>query len=175
MRHFTVSRYHRLFNSARTRASMSVLSAIVVLMTLGGCMMKSMASPEDFIKEDRRLTEQITSSKDPDFLSDIYLKRARLRLRYDNPGADCRGALDDLQHTVDLKPNQRQVENIKDWLTALHRLTYLEQEADKFRTKNVQAERQIRTLQNNVQALRKTIEELQSLELQMEQKRQRLR
>ena len=161
---------------------MSCLSTIIVLMTLGGCMMKSMASPEEFIKEDRRLTEQITSGKDPDVLSGIYLKRARLRLRHDNPGADYRGALDDLQYTIDLKPDQRQVQDIKDWMAALHRLTYLEQEADIFGTKNIRAEHQIRTLRNNVdqlekqeQALRKTIEELQSLELQMEQERQRLR
>jgi len=162
------------------------LIGILVLTALGGCTnvkhVKHVPVEEDLVKEEKLLTESIENEINPFFLAEVYLRRARLRLRADSPHSDYGGALEDLKKAVDLKPELSTGKDISNWLAALGRLDDLNQEVAQLKAKNDQTERQNRTLRSNIeqlekqeQELRKTIEELQALELQMEQRRQQLR
>ena len=161
----------------------AVLTGILVLTACGGCaILERVPVKEDLVKEEKGLTENINNESNPFFLAEAYLRRARLRIRADNPRIDYGGALEDFKKAVDLKPEISTGKNIGDWIAALGRLTDLNHEVAQLKEKNEQTERQNRTLRSNVeqlekqeQELRKTIEELQALELQMEQRRQQLR
>ncbi len=174
------------FFGHRRRGLGGVIAAVVTVMlvlTACGCaILERVPVKEDFVKEEKVLTENINNESNPFFLAEAYLSRARLRLRADNPRIDYDGALEDLKKAVDLKPEISSGNDIRDWIVALGRLTDVNQEVARLKAKNEQTERQNRTLRSNIeqlekqeQELRKTIEELQALELQMEQRRQQLR
>ena len=174
-----------------------VLIGTLVLASLGGCaLIKQMTDPEDLEREEGRLTESIKEVPSPYYLADAYLRRAKVRLRADNPRIDYAGALEDLKKAVSLNPRLSQARDISDWMLALSRLADLGKEISQLKATSEQAEslnramrtsvelaeRQNKSLRSNIeqlekqeQELKKTIEELQSLQLQMEQRRQQLR
>ena len=155
---------------------------MLVLTTLCSCMIRTTSAPEYSVAEENRLTTQIFYTSDPEVLSDLYASRARLRVRADNPHPDYRGALRDFQSSLNLNPEPGKAGDIMDWISALSRINALEQETGKTKAKFEQSESHNRTLTGTVEQLekqqkelRKSIEELQSLELQMEQRRQQHR
>jgi hypothetical protein len=158
------------------------VAVMLVLTTLFSCMIRKTAAPEYFVAEENRLTTHIYFASDRDVLSDLYLSRARLRIRADNPHPDYRGALRDFESSLNLNPRQWQAGDIMDWIAALSRIYALEQDTSKLKAKYEQGERLNKTLTGTVEQLerqekelRRSIEELQTLELQMEQRRQQLR
>jgi hypothetical protein len=161
----------------------AILTGILLLTATGGCaIIKPVLVEEDLVNEENRLTESITTESNPVLLAEIYVSRARLRLRADNPHIDYSGALEDLKKAVDLKPQISAGKDIRDWMAVLGRLVDLNEVVAQLKDKNEQTERQNRALRSSVEQLekqehelRKTIEGLQALELQMEQRRQQLR
>jgi hypothetical protein len=164
------------------RICAGAFAVLLVLTTLISCVIRKAAAPEYFAAEEKRLTAKIDDASAPGVLSDLYARRAGLRVREDNPHVDYRGALRDFESSLNLDPGQWNAGNIRDWIAALRRITSLDQDAGKIKAKYEQSERQNRTLTGTVEQLekqekelRKSIEELQSLELQMERRRQQLR
>jgi hypothetical protein len=180
MRGVCPGEYRRSRNSW---AATVILVAVFVLMSIAGCaIIKQKSVPEDIAAKEKSLTESINNERDPLELSNYYERRARLRARADNPHINYEGALKDLKTAVGLKPELSKNKDVMDWMAVLGRLAVFNQEAVRLREKNELAERQNRALRGNVeqlekqdQELRKTIEELQSLELQREQRQQRVR
>jgi hypothetical protein len=174
-----------------------VVTVVLMIIVLGGCMTgnvarqedfvtgdmtKKVARPEDFVTEEARLSEQIKVQTDPALLSDLYFQRAKLRFRSDTGHTDYRGARSDLRKAIDLQPYREDSGDINDLIAVLDRLGSIEQEAVMLKNSQIQAEQQIRSQQNDIeqlekekQDLRKKIDELESLDLQMEQMRQRNR
>ncbi len=158
------------------RSAAVTLIAAFVLTFISGCsIIRVKTGPEDFGAAEKSLTESINTERDASVLSGYYLRRARLRLRADNPHIYYEGAYKDLKAAVQLEPDLSKKRDINDWMAALGRISDLDRDA-------TLAERQNRTLRSNIdqlekheQELRKTIEDLQLLELQREQRRQLLR
>jgi hypothetical protein len=177
-------------HTGSARSALFCAGAVMLVLTmLCSCVIRETAAPEYFVAEENRLTTQIYYASDPDVLSDLYASRARLRVRADNPHPDYRGALRDFESSLNLNPEPGKAGDIVDWIAALRRINALELDTGNIKAKYEQSEHQNRTLTGNVaqlektveqlekkeKELRKSIEELQSLELQMEQRRQQLR
>jgi chromosome segregation ATPase len=144
-------------------------AVILVLTTLCSCMIRKTAAPEYFATEEKLLTAQIDDKSDPNVLSDLYARRARLRIRADNPHVDYQGALRDFESSLNLNPGQWNAGKVRDWIAALSRITALERDAGKIKAKYEQSESRNRTLTGTVEQLEKQEKELRKSVAQLEQ------
>lgn len=179
------------------------MAAIFIMAVLCGCAMRKPLAPEFFAMEETRLSALIDKTEDASVLAGWYVDRARLRVRADNPHPDYSGALKDFTVSLNLNPGQRDVGDVRDWIAVLSHLADIEQRSillesqyqavleklsdieevsTRLKSQYKRAQRQNLALKNYIarlekleKELRKSIEELQSLELHMEQRRQQLR
>jgi hypothetical protein len=179
---------------------MAVFAAISVLC---GCTARRFSDPEYFTIEENRLSTLIKTTQDPDWLSDWHVRRAKLRIRADNPDPDYGGALKDFTVSLELNPDLRGGWECRDWITVLDKLEQLEQRSIRLESQNQaishklahierisiglksqykKATQQNISLKGIVERLEKhdrdlktSIEQVQALELMMEQRRQQLR
>jgi hypothetical protein len=179
------------------------MAALMVMMVLCGCAMRKPVAPDFFAKEEKRLSTLIDNTKEANALSEGHADRARLRIRTDNPHPDYSGALKDFTASLDLNPKRRDGGDIRAWIAVLHKLVDIEQRSillksqhkdalskladiqqrvtllklkyKKAQRYNLSLKNKIEHLEKQEQKLRESIEALQFLELQMEQRRQQLR
>ena len=167
------------FLKTLTLAWVAVLTVIMV----AGCANINYREPSDESAIDEKvLSENIGKEKDPVQLSHYIVRRAMLKVRAGSQQLNYSGALDDLKKAVKLNPELYRVREINDWIGVLGKLSGMRAEASLLKEKSDLAEYRVRILQEKIEKLEKqnqelhgTIETLQSLELQREQRMQQVR
>ena len=164
------------------RSRTSVITIIVFALTLCSCMMKKPTAPTSFPMDMASLSALIEETGDPVVRSGLYEARARLQLKADNSQPDFHGALVDFKDCLKSDPERENNEDIQDWIAILSRLEITEKNASRYEYQNKKAKQQnlslkerIAELEKQEEALRKSIEELQALEFQMEERRRQIR
>jgi hypothetical protein len=193
----------KLISAGSRNISWNVMAVFTAMSVLCGCAMRRSSAPEYFTREENRLSSLIQNTQDPDWLSDWHVRRAKLRIRADNPDPDYNGALKDFTTSLELNPDLPGHWECRDWITVLDKLEQLEQRSTRLESQNQaishklthiermslslksqykKAQRQNTSLKSILNRLEKhdrdlktSIEELQTLELRMEQRRQELR
>jgi tetratricopeptide (TPR) repeat protein len=151
---------------------------------------------EDFSQETARLEKRIQEEKDSSIRSSFHLQLARLYADYKNPKKDYKKALKEFETYLSLAPEWGRKDEIQNWVSILRALDRAENQQIKMREKidlltkesterELELEQQmknIQKLQMNIErlqesnaSLKKTIESLKTLDLDIENKRKRIK
>lgn len=164
------------------RSRSRVFTIIIFAVALCSCMMKKPIATTSFPMDMDSLSALIEDTEDPVIRSGLYEARARLRLKANNAQPDYHGALKDFYDCLKANPERENIADIQDWIAVLSRLEAAEKNANRYASQNKKAKQRnlslkerIAELEKQEDALRTSIEELQALEFQMEQRRRQIR
>ena len=131
------------------------------------CSLQGLKKPEgekEFFQETCRLEKLAHNHPDPSVRAKSHRKLAFLYVNYRNPQLDYTRALQEMGSYLSLVPTKRETEDFNNWLAVLKEIEKLQASLEKTQKAN-------RSLREEVDGLKETIDRLKSLDRQMEEKR----
>lgn len=124
--------------------------------------------PQDFPKEIARLEKLVKYHPEPSIRTMAHLQLVLLYSHYKNPNPDYLRALEELETYMALDPDGGKTEEVQNLLALLRELERVVKE-------NEEMKMSIELLIEQNQRVKKTIQELEDLDLQIEEKRRKIK
>lgn len=129
-------------------------------------------NPEDFLKEIERMESIIQTENDLSKVTKAHQQLAVLYLHYKNPNPDYLNTLKHLEIYATLSPRGGKTEEVQSLLALLRAFKKID---DENKLLGQESKNRIDQLIKENQELKKTVEQLQSLDIKMEEKRREVK
>ena len=147
------------------------------------CSMQALKKPEgekDFFQETSRLEKLAREGPMASVRAQSHLELAFLYMNYRNPQLNYSRALQEMESYLFLSPASAQTDDFQNWLAVLKEvgrlqtsLEKVQKEVGRLQTSLEKVQKVNKSLRDEVDVLKKTIERLKSLDRQIEERRRR--
>ena len=129
--------------------------------------------PEDFSKEIARLGAIVKRGEQPDHVK-AHLQLAKLYSHHKNPNPDYLLALKELESYISHDTEGGKADEIQNWLAVLRKLKKITDENNQITQEHLDTNAKMEQLIKENQDMKKTVEQLESLDIRIEEKRKQL-
>jgi len=130
--------------------------------------------PEDFSKEIARLGAITKRGEQPDHIK-VHLQLAKLYSHHKNPNPDYLLALKELESYISHDTEGGKADEIQNWLAVLRRLKMIIDEKNQIAQEHQDTNAKMEQIIKENQDMKKTVEQLESLDIRIEEKRKQLK
>lgn len=130
--------------------------------------------PEDFSKEIARLGAIAKRDGQPDHVK-VHLQLAKLYSHHKNPNPDYLLALKELESYISHDTEGGKADEIQNWLAVLRRLKMIIDEKNQIAREHQDTNAKMEQIIKENQDMKKTVEQLESLDIRIEEKRKQLK